>query len=862
MRIRALKLRSEGGKNLHTLWLHSKTTVPSPSAMVIDRARLNELLQPRHSTKITIVRAPAGYGKTTILSQWVSQFQEAVAWLSIDATDNDPIRFWKYLIHTLSNALANEMDSRLHSMFNGQSTFELLIDSFLNEIGSIQGQMHIVIDDYHLIENPSIHEMLTRFINYLPSNAQVYVTSRSELPLPIVKWRVKAWLTEIGVEQLRFTYDELEHFYTKRGFGYETLQHVFNKTEGWAAGIQLTGLSGNTSRMSEWNVDLLASAQPFITEFLLQEILTSLSPATQDFLIRTSIVNQLGPLICNALTARTDSDHVLLELEKSGLFIVRLHASEPIFRYHHLFADALQIELKNRYSQEQILLIYQKAASLLYNKGDFISAIELALLGQLYKQADEWMTAHLVEIFTSGQTSTCMRWVQQLKDKQYSVNVETLVMNVITLATTHELEKAGQFIEELERRHELDQWMDQLDNQDMASILVSMKAFVLYANGGDLGQVIEIMQKQLLRGPVSSRWDNIPMQYNRFEPTLLRTNIGVRGKLLLKETAISLKELFLVGEFENQNMTGFGIGVSAENLYEGNYIDAALTELESALQFGHHFKDPGLFIPMYILKGRVYATKKQFVEAHTLLDYAMGTTDNRHWIGSLHTMKAYCFLQEGHVVQAEQQLYKSTGLNNSKAESGQEFWLLVQIRILLAKKQAKKALQIVIRVKEKALQERQISTIVEATMLEAICQMNLSHEEVALATLHEALEQGASYGYIRTFLDEVAIIPLLKKHIKMRKNRTSSYYTVPISYVEQLIKACPENHQQDTVMDTLTPRERDVLQLLTSGVSNSDIANQLVLSEGTVRIYLSRIYGKLGVNSRTQAVLMVKDLEN
>lgn len=582
--------------------------------MVIERARLK---QPRHSSKITIVRAPAGYGKTTLLSQWFSQLEEPVAWLSIDTIDNDPIRFWKYLIHTLSNALANGMDSRLLSLFNEQSPFELLIDSFLNEIGSIQSTIHIVMDDYHLIENPEIHDTLTRFIDYLPSNARVYMTSRTELPLPIVKWRVKSWLTEIGVEQLRFTYNELEDFYTKQGFSYESLQHVLNKTEGWAAGIQLAGLSGNTSRMSEWEVDLLASAQPFITQFLLQEILISLSLATQDFLIRTSIVDQLEPVICDALTARTDSEHVLLELEKSGLFIVRLHTSEPVFRYHHLFADALQIELKNRYSQKQILLIYQKASNLLYDKGDFTSAIELALLGQLYEQADEWMTVHLVELFTSGQTTTCMRWVQQLKKNQYLVNVETLIMNVITLATTHELEKATQLITELEQRHELDQWMDHLDNQGMVSILESMKAFVLFANGGDLGQVIEIMLKQLSKGPArSTRWDDIPMQYNRFEPTLLRTNIGVRGKLLLKETAVPLKLLFSEGEFEKQNMTGFGIGVSAENLYEGNHIDAALRELESALQYGHHFKDPGLFIPMYILKGRIYAAKKQFVEAH------------------------------------------------------------------------------------------------------------------------------------------------------------------------------------------------------------------------------------------------------
>ncbi len=845
--------------------LNSKTTVPRAVLEAIERQRLVDLLRYSGSKRLTVMRAPAGYGKTTLLSQWFSQSNEPVAWLSIDAIDNDPMRFWKYFVHTLSNALPDEIDLRLLSLFNEQSPFELLIDSLLNEINSLQGTIHIVIEDYHLIENQSIHEMLIRLINYLPNNARVYVTSRTELPLPIAKWRVKAWLTEIGIEQLRFTYDEMERFYTKRRFNYknaELLQHVFKMTEGWAAGIQLAGLSGSTSTMSEMDVDLFDSAHPFITEFLLQEILESLPPSTQDFLVRTSILNQLEPAICDSLTKRTDSYQVLLELEKSGLFIVRLHSSEPIFRYHHLFADALQIEMRNRCSRETISLIYKETANLLHDKGDFISAIELALFGQLYDIADAWITAHLVEIFTSGETSTFTRWVRLLRDNNYPVNIETLVMNVITYATIHELEKANQLIEELERRHDLDQWMDQADYQGMASILDSTKVFVLYAGGGDLRQVIGTIQKQIERGPVSSRWDNIPMQYNRFEPTLLRTSIGVRGKLLLKETAIPLVGLFREGEFKEKNMTGFGYGVSAENLYEGNYIDAALIELEGALQYGHHFKDPGLFIPMYILKGRINATKKQFTEAHNLLDYAMETTNNRHWIGLLHTMKAHCYLLEGNVLQAEEQLYNSTGLNNPEAKTGQEFWLLVHARVLLAKEQAEEALVTVTRVKTKALQERQISTIVEATVLEAICQMGLAHEAEALIAFHEALEHGAPHGYLRTFLDEADVTPLLKKYLKIRKNRLSALWdSVPLSYVEQLIECTQNNLQQETVMDSLTPREKDVLQLLANGASNNEIANQLALSEGTVRIYLSKIYSKLDVNSRTQAVLRVKNSE-
>ena len=841
------------------VWLLSKTRVPRAALEAIERQRLVDY----HPKKLTIVRAPAGYGKTTLLSQLISQFEEPVAWLSIDATDNDPTRFWTYVIRTVSDAVMNDIDSTLISLFNGHSPLELLIDSFLNEIELFQGRIHIVIDDYHLIDSPIIHDMMARFIDYLPGNTRLFLASRTEFPLPLAKWRVQEALTEINMDQLRFTYEEIERFYRKRGFSYEnteSLQYVLNMTEGWAAGIQLVGLSGGMPTSSEWDTDSFDNSHPFITEFLLQEILASLSPPVQDFLVRTSILNQLEPAICDVLTNRTDSYEVLLELEQKGLFIVRLHSSEPIFRYHHLFADALKIELSHRYSKESISSLYKEVARLLRDKGDFMSAIELVLLGQLDDIADVWITAHLIDIFTLGQTSTFIRWVRLLRNRRFPVNIETLVMYVITLSNSYDIAEASQLIDELERRHEADQWMDTEEYRGMASILVTVKAFVLFTGHRDVEQAAEIIVAQLKRGRVSSKWDNIPMHYNQLEARILRTTIGGRGKLWTKEVVIPFLNLFRYTEFKEQNMAGFGYGVQAETLYEHDDLDEALIELEAALQYGHRFQDPGLSIPMYILKSRIYAAKKQFVEAHAIVDYATEITRERHWLDALRAMKAHCYLLEGYVSQAERQLSESTGLNHLHAQSEQEFWLLVYVRLLLAKGQAAEALKTCIQIKEKASRERQISTIVETAVLEAVCQLDLGNTEAALASLHEALEQGAPYGYVRTFLDDSRVKPLLKKYLKARQNGNNPYWkSVPLNYVEKLVADGLNEARKKSVVDTLTPRERDVLNLLTSGATNSEIADKLVLSKGTVRVYLSTIYGKLGVNSRTQAVLVAKE---
>ncbi|WP_301107126.1 LuxR C-terminal-related transcriptional regulator [Sporosarcina sp.] len=844
------------------VWLDSKIAVPKATLQTVDRNRLIDLLHTSGPRRLTIVRAPAGYGKSTLISQWVTQLHEHIVWLSIDETDNDPIRFWKYVIRAVSEIAVGETKLHMLALFNEQSPLEVLIDSFMNEIESFQGNIHIVMDDYHVIVNPVIHDIMARFIDYLPTNTYVYLTSRTDLPLPFAKWRVKGWLTEIGVDQLRFTYDEVERYYVEHQIPYdntELLSQVFRKTEGWAAGLQLVGLAGKYSTTDIMDTTGFNHPHPFATEFLLQEILASLPPIEQDFLLRTSILDQLDHTICDALTNRDDSLQILLELEKKGLFIIRLHDSKPIFRFHHLFADALQVELMHRYSDEVVSLLYQDAAASLLKKGDFNSAIELALKGQLYEVADTLITAHLLEIFTIGQTSTFNRWMQVLRDNDYLVNVETLVMYVITLATSYEMEEASRLIMELDQLHEVDQWMDSEDYRGMGSILDTIRAFVLLAGGKDIDQSMKIIGEQLDKGRTSSRWDDIPMQYNWLEPTLLRTSVGGRGKLLWPDEILPLLAFFQEADTKEKNMTGFAYGVAAETSFHRNALDQSLLELEAALQFGHHFKDPGLYIPMYILKARVYVSKNQFVEAHAVLEYALETTTERHWLDSLRTMEAYVYLLEGNILQAEQKLFASTGLNNPTAESEKEFWLLMTARLLLAKGQAADALKRTIRVKEIALKERQVLTIIEATILEAVCQVDLGNEEAAFLTLHNALKEGAPYGYSRIFLDEMTVMSLLGKYLKMRRLGLSAKWdTVPITYVEKLIAESQIEPVENPMLASLTPRERSLLDLVATGATNSEIAQELLLSEGTVRVYLTNVYSKLGVNSRTKAILVAK----
>ena len=484
---------------MDTIWLNSKTKVPSITKTAVIRERLHQLLEEGNSTKLTIVQAPAGYGKTTILSQWINQLDENTSWLSLEAIDNDPIRFWKYLIQSVSDTLNNHLDTRLSPLFTSHphSPFELIIDSLLNELDSIKENLHIIIDDYHFIEHPFINDLMIRFIEYLPSNVRVYIISRTKISLPISRWRVKSWITEIGIAELSFTYEEIVDLYEKKNlllYDDRLLQNVLDKTEGWAAGIQLASLSIKTNTL---HTDHFDGTHPFVAEFLIKEILDSLPLNTQHFLVQTSILNMLEPDDCNSLTNRLDSYDVLVELVEKGIFTIQLFSKTPVFRYHHLFADALQAELKNFYTEEEVMAIYKRAGNLLCKKGDYIAAIELVLQQQLFVLADSWITTYLVDIFTTGQIATFVRWVDLLRIKKYPLPIETIVMYTIALTSLSDLQKANQILTELDQRHTVDQWMDHPDNQGVASIMITLKAYIITAIGDEKAQTVEIILTQL-----------------------------------------------------------------------------------------------------------------------------------------------------------------------------------------------------------------------------------------------------------------------------------------------------------------------------------------------------------------------------
>ncbi|KOY84195.1 LuxR family transcriptional regulator [Lysinibacillus macroides] len=831
-----------------TILVASKTTIPKISKQVIHRQRLTAIFQQAHA-KLIVVQAPAGYGKTTLVSSWFYQLDSAVAWYTVDQTDNDPMRYWKLLMHAISHALPTESVARITAILHAQPQLPLayLVDTFLHELAQSTKEIHIMIDDYHHIHNEAIHQMMTRLIDFLPEHCFIYIASRSTVSLPIIKWRLNHCLVEISVEQLLFTYKEIKEFYNRlnKQIDTEELQKVFDRTEGWAIGLQLT----NLARFSKADDEPLKGSNSYVAQYLVKEIFTKLDPSLQTFLLYTSLLEQLTPATCNLLTARHDAQQVLVELEKQGLFISRIEAQQQVYKYHNLFRQTLRQELKKQFSHQDILALYEKAAVSLYNNGHFLSAIELALSGEIFTYAEQWIYEHIVTFLSCGHATTYINWIDTLWTNGCEVHPELIVMYAYTLAVLHNLDEAYQIIMELEQKNEANQWMEKAEYASAVDDFLGVKAYIVVMRNGNLAQGAEYIRQRLERKPVGSKWDAIFIQYNQKEHMLFRTNIGSKGKLLSDEQAMSFFAKFRTGEFRDLSMTGYSYGMRAEKLYEWHRFDELSIELEEALRAGHQFQDAGLLVPMYMLKSKIAVLDSQYIVAQAVLDHAMEIVGERYWIDMIRVMKALVFLRENQIVQAEQELAKIK--ENVAMDS--PFYSLVKARILLMKEQLLEAQQLIVEVRSQAEQQGQLSTHIEAMILFAICVAKQEKTDEALWTLHQALILAEPYQYTRTFMDEPQTYALLNNIRQQSSGK--EWREVSISYVEHLLE-CAQKHKQIPAFATLSAREQEIFSLLSEGASNKEIAEQLFLSEGTIRVYLSGIYSKLGVKNRAQAILL------
>jgi LuxR family transcriptional regulator, maltose regulon positive regulatory protein len=432
-------LPSASGSFANTILLKTKLHAPLPRPEYLPRPRLLRLLTGPPKRKLTIIDAPPGYGKTTLMAQWYSTegANMPTAWVSLDKQDNDPVRLWAHVIEAIRQITPEEAFGT--NGFVGMSTdYRELIDTklpvLINGLAELPQGVALVLDDYHCIKESECHRLVSFFVEHLPEKVRLIFSTRHDLPLPLGRWRARDEVNEIRAEQLAFSEEETATLLKDRlGLDIDPgdLHALFERTEGWPAAIYLAALSLRGKKDIHAFIESFRGSNRFIFELLAEEILATLSDEERTFLLQSSILERLSASLCEAVTRTKNSGRLLRELEHSNLFVVPLDDHGEWYRYHHLFAEFLRYELNN--TRPQLVPVLHKRASEWFEQAGLVeAAINHAFKADQFTWAGLLIARYWLGYAISGQRATLERWLAALPEDLISSNAPLALVKAWT----------------------------------------------------------------------------------------------------------------------------------------------------------------------------------------------------------------------------------------------------------------------------------------------------------------------------------------------------------------------------------------------------------------------------------------------
>jgi LuxR family maltose regulon positive regulatory protein len=415
---------------------------------------LLEILRNALDFKVTIVSAPTGYGKTTLLAHWrqVEEAELPFAWVSLDEQDNDPIRLWRHVVEALRQVVPEAEDFGADALVGlsavGQRFVGITLPTLINEIAELPYQVVVVLDDYQFLTEERSHETVAFFVEHLPENVHLVISSRTDPPLHLGRMRARAEMNEIRTEQLAFSEEEADCLLNEKmalDIGPDDLSVLLERTEGWPAGIYLASLSLQDKEDKHAFIESFRGSNRYIVGLLGEEVLAGLTEDVRQFLLRTSVLRTMTGPLCDAVTGRKDSAVRLRELARSNLFVVSLDEQGEWYRYHHLFSELLLYELKS--SQLDLVPTLRKRASVwLEGAGFFEGAIRLAIEAGDYERVGLLIARHWYTYVSAGQTATVQRWLESLPEEMITHDAALALVKAWICALGGRREESARFL--------------------------------------------------------------------------------------------------------------------------------------------------------------------------------------------------------------------------------------------------------------------------------------------------------------------------------------------------------------------------------------------------------------------------------
>jgi LuxR family transcriptional regulator, maltose regulon positive regulatory protein len=900
--------------------LVTKLHVPGSQPGFVPRRRLVQALGEGLARGRVLVCAPAGFGKTALLADWARGGGRPLAWLGLDGGDSDPARFWRHVVAALDRARPG-LAGRVGPLF--PRSFEGLVTALINELAADPGpdEVLLVLDDYHLVDSGPVHESVAFLLENLPPGLRVVLSSRADPPLPLARLRARGQLAELRAADLRFTGEEAAALLGETaGPGLPTVaaEALTARTEGWAAGLQLAGLSLRGHADAAGFVAAFSGTHRFVLDYLADEVLDGQTEQMRAFLLETSVLERLSGELCDAVTGRAGSQAMLHDIERAGLFLVPLDEVRGWWRYHHLFADLLRARLQAE-QPGRVQALHRAAAAWSEEHDLADDAVRHALAAGDAAWAARLVERHVEELLGRSEGATLRRWLSALPAESVRDRPRLCLAQAYSAAMGFQLEALEALLDDADRAFAVsgdEPYEPSLGPPQGDSVLANVPAGIAFLRAslarlrGDAALAASYNRQALaqlgeddwlMRSFV--RWNQAVADWlgGRLGPAERGLAEVLAGRRAADESfagvlpmrvcydlgevqraqgnldaalAICRQALDTAGESSQTALMGPAHVGLAQVLYERDELDAALDHATRGVTLCRQL---AFTQPLATGLGLVARIRHAHGDAAGALA-AMGEAAQAGLspqvialFNPVPAQRAGLLLAQGDV-HAAAQWTTAAGLSpDDEPAYPQEPAYLVLARVLLAQDRPGPALALLQRLLGAAASQGRTGSIIEIQALRALALAACGDHASALGTLTEALTLARRHGYVRVLADEGAPMrALLAQLSPARPGQPHAARRIDPGYLAALLRACG---QADAVLparragaappglaEPLTGRELEVLRLLAAGKSNQRIAHDLVVALDTVKRHVTHILGKLGAANRTEAAARARQL--
>jgi LuxR family transcriptional regulator, maltose regulon positive regulatory protein len=877
----------------------TKLRPPVARPKLVSRPRLIEKLERESGRKLTLISAPAGFGKTTLLVEW-SKNRTAGGrlggWVSLDEDDNDPVRFLSYLVTALEAVEEGIGEGILAALRSPEPPkIEALTATLLNEMAALPGELDLVLDDYHLIDSESVHRIVAFMLERLPESVHLVMAGRVQPPLPLARLRARGQITELNAGELSFTREEAAAF-LKEVMGLdlsaEDVAKLEEITEGWIAGLQLAALSMRDPKDISGFIESFSGSHRDVLDFLAEEVLERQPTHVREFLLETSILNNLTGSLCDALTGRSDGHEMLERLERENLFVLGLDDERLWYRYHHLFADFLRGRLM-RERPERVGELHLSAAEWNEQNGRLSSAIEHALWAP-----DHDLAARLIEEGVEGAVergggTTALRWLEALPTEAKRRRPRLFVEHAVALVITGRPDDAEPLLKEAERAAEVDgegrfllgfastvrSWLARLRGDAPEAVELARRALSLLPDreahvrtyaAVRLGDALRAVGDLTAAGEAYAEAAEIGRAarhaYGRLAGMVMHARVKTeQGRLREADEAFRRALRLLTEEgFELSPAMGIVHIGRADLCYERNELD----EVERGVELAERTGDVSTLVWAYVTLSR---NKRARGDDEGALETALEAERVARDSGAdLQIAIALAWMMKLHLARGD--LTEAVAFEQERAANADEAAdtarvvdRLTSARLLHAQGRHREALPLLEELGEMAEAAGRTGDLIEILALQALALWAATKKERAVSTLGQALALAEPEGYVRTFVDEGAPMGDLLSEVLESLQRDRLDPPIPAHYLRKLLAALERDDARARLLaqrlpEPLSGRELEVLQHVAAGKSNRRIATELFVTEGTIKTHLNNLYRKLNARSRTQAVARGREL--